>query len=127
MFNGQSDTLVLEAGATENIDTYIVCPSVVCRLSSMEGLASRRRQWALAIVSSSATPSPSATFLLYQRTSQCHILDPVDFLVKVSGIAAQGPAQGSAYSRYYMLETSRVQWRELAAELAKGHARKENL
>lgn len=29
MFNGQSDTLVLQAGAEEAVDTYIVCPSVV--------------------------------------------------------------------------------------------------
>lgn len=29
MFNGQSDTLVLEAGAEAAVDTYIVCPSVV--------------------------------------------------------------------------------------------------
>jgi hypothetical protein len=29
MFNGQSDTLVLEAGAENDVDTYIVCPSVV--------------------------------------------------------------------------------------------------
>lgn len=29
MFNGQSDTLVLEAGADNAVETYIVCPSVV--------------------------------------------------------------------------------------------------
>lgn len=29
MFNGQSDTLVLQAGAENAVDTYIVCPSVV--------------------------------------------------------------------------------------------------
>ena len=29
MFNGQSDTLVLEAGANGGVETYIVCPSVV--------------------------------------------------------------------------------------------------
>ena len=29
MFNGQSDTLVLEAGAENAVDTYIVCPSIV--------------------------------------------------------------------------------------------------
>lgn len=29
MFNGQSDTLALEAGATDSLDTSIVCPSVV--------------------------------------------------------------------------------------------------
>lgn len=29
MFNGQSDTLVLEAGTENAVDTYIVCPPVV--------------------------------------------------------------------------------------------------
>lgn len=29
MFNGQSDTLVLEAGADNAVETYILCPSVV--------------------------------------------------------------------------------------------------
>jgi hypothetical protein len=29
MFNGQSDVLVLEAGAEAAVDTYVVCPSVV--------------------------------------------------------------------------------------------------
>lgn len=29
MFNGQSDTLVLEAGADNAVETYIICPSVV--------------------------------------------------------------------------------------------------
>jgi hypothetical protein len=45
-------------------------------------------------------------------------------MVKITDIAAAGPAQGTAYSRYYMLETSRVQWKDLATELAKAmHAR----
>lgn len=35
MFNGQSDTLVLEAGAAHDVDTYIVCPSVVYGGSSV--------------------------------------------------------------------------------------------
>ena len=45
-------------------------------------------------------------------------------MVKITDIAAQGPAKGTAYSRYYMLETSKVQWKDLATELAKAmHAR----
>lgn len=48
----------------------------------------------------------------------------VDFLVKISDIAAEGPAQGTPYSRFYILETNRVSWKDLAAELAKVlHAR----
>lgn len=35
MFNGQSDTLLLEAGASNAVDTYIVCPSVVYGGSSV--------------------------------------------------------------------------------------------
>lgn len=45
-------------------------------------------------------------------------------MVKITDIAAEGPAKGTAYSRYYMLETSKVQWKDLATELAKAmHAR----
>lgn len=56
--------------------------------------------------------------------SQIHILDLVGFLVNISELATKGPAQGTSYERYYMLETSRVQWKDLAAELAKVmHAR----
>lgn len=45
-------------------------------------------------------------------------------MVRITNIAAEGPAQGTAYSRYYMLETSSVQWKDLATELAKFmHAR----
>lgn len=40
-------------------------------------------------------------------------------MVKITDIAVEGPAQGTAYSRYYMLETSSVQWKDLATELAK--------
>lgn len=55
---------------------------------------------------------------------QIHVLDLVDFLVRISEVAAEGPAQGTAYERYYMLETSRVQWKDMATELAKAmHAR----
>ncbi|KAG5789428.1 hypothetical protein H9Q69_011524 [Fusarium xylarioides] len=105
MFNGQSDTLVLEAGNGEDgIDTYIVCHLLFTVARPLgyvpyvgEGIA---------------------------VLSTCHILDLVDFLVKISDVAAQGPAEGSPYSRFYMLETSRVAWKDLATELAKMmHAR----
>lgn len=46
-------------------------------------------------------------------------MDLIDFLVKISDLAAAGPAQGTAYSRFYMLETNRVAWKDLATELAK--------
>lgn len=55
---------------------------------------------------------------------QTHVLDLVDFLVKISNVAAQGPAEGTQYSRYYLLETSRVAWKDMATQLAKAmHAR----
>jgi len=45
-------------------------------------------------------------------------------MLQITAIAAEGPASGTAYSRYYMLETSKVQWKDLATELAKAmHAR----
>lgn len=45
-------------------------------------------------------------------------------MVKITDIAGERPAKGTAYSRYYMLETSKVPWKDLATELAKAmHAR----
>jgi len=45
-------------------------------------------------------------------------------MVNITDIAAAGSAQGTAYSRYYMLETSRVQWKDLAAEIARAMHRR---
>lgn len=50
---------------------------------------------------------------------QMHILDAVPFLVKILELAAQGPAQGSVYSRWYNVETEKVTWKAFATELAK--------
>ncbi|CZR38208.1 uncharacterized protein FPRO_06601 [Fusarium proliferatum ET1] len=119
MFNGQSDTLVLEAGNGDNgIDTYIVCPSVVyggaSTSSPVLGVGYK-------LITGNAKPLGYVPYVGEGTAvlSTCHILDLVDFLVKISDVAAQGPAEGSPYSRFYMLETSRVAWRDLATELAK--------
>ncbi|KAJ4159528.1 uncharacterized protein LMH87_008426 [Akanthomyces muscarius] len=123
MFNGQSDTLVLEAGAAKDIDTYIICPSVVYGGSSV---SSPTMGIGYSLITGNAKPLGYVPFVGDGTAvlSTCHILDLVDFLVKISGVAAQGPAQGSAFSRYYMLETSRVSWKDLATEVAKVmHAR----
>ncbi|KAL5422816.1 hypothetical protein PMIN04_004430 [Paraphaeosphaeria minitans] len=90
MFNGQSDVPVLEAGS--DIDTYIVCPTLGYVPYVGDGTA---------------------------VLSTCHVLDLVDFLVKITERAAEGPADGTAYSPYYMLETFSVPWKEMATELAK--------
>lgn len=39
MFNGQSDTLVLEAGAENAVETYIICPGVVYGGASVDAPA----------------------------------------------------------------------------------------
>lgn len=56
--------------------------------------------------------------------STAHILDVIPFIVKIAETAAAGPAEGTAESRFYMLETARVQWKDLATELAKVMHRK---
>ncbi|KAJ4129130.1 hypothetical protein NW768_007663 [Fusarium equiseti] len=110
MFNGQSDTLVLQAGG---VDSWIVCLSVVYGGATAEvktmGVGYR-------------------LFTGYVKTLgyvPCtHVLDLIDFLIMISDVAAQGPAEGTQYSRYYMIETSRVAWKDLATQLAKAmHAR----
>ncbi|KAF2445320.1 NAD(P)-binding protein [Karstenula rhodostoma CBS 690.94] len=121
MFNGQSDVPVLEAG--DFIDTYIVCPSVVYGGASVSATTMGIGYTLLTSNAKSLGYVPyvgDGTAVL----STCHVLDLVDFLVSITGRAAEGPADGTAYSRYYMLETSKVQWKDLASELAKAmHAR----
>ncbi|EXK44635.1 hypothetical protein FOXG_03908 [Fusarium oxysporum f. sp. lycopersici 4287] len=124
MFNGQSDTLVLEAGkGDDGIDTYIVCPSVVYGGAS---ISSPILGIGYKLLTGNAKPLGCVPYVGEGTAviSTCHILDLVDFLVKISEVAAQGPAKGSPYSRFYMLETSHVAWKDLATELAKMmHAR----
>lgn len=50
---------------------------------------------------------------------QLHLGDAIPFLVKTFERAIAGPAEGSAYSRYYILETARLAWKDVAAALAK--------
>lgn len=52
-------------------------------------------------------------------STQLHLGDAIPFLMKVFERAVDGPAEGTAYSRYYMLETARVTWKDLATQLAK--------
>ncbi|KAF4332276.1 NAD(P)-binding domain protein [Fusarium beomiforme] len=124
MFNGQSDTLVLEAGLGDDaIDTYIVCPPVVYGGASVN---SPGMGIGYKLITGNAKPLGFVPYVGEGTAvlSTCHILDVVGFLVKISDVAASGPAQGSPYSRFYMIETSRVAWKDLATELAKVmHAR----
>ena len=46
------------------------------------------------------------------------MLDVISFAIKILELAAAGPATGSAYSRYYLLETAQVTWKQLATEMA---------
>lgn len=46
------------------------------------------------------------------------MLDVVPCLLKIVERAAAGPAERSAYNRFYILETQHVTWMELATQLA---------
>lgn len=48
-----------------------------------------------------------------------HVVEVVSFLVKIIERAAEGPTEGSVYSRWYNIQTARVSWKDLATELAK--------
>lgn len=118
MFNGQSDVVALEAGADELVDSYIVCPSVVYGGASISSpgigigynlITSNARMLGYVPYVGEGTAVVSTT----------HVLDLLSFLLKIVDIAAAGPAQGSAYSRYYMIQTERVEWKALATELAR--------
>ncbi|KAF2720602.1 NAD(P)-binding protein [Polychaeton citri CBS 116435] len=118
MFNGQSDTVVLDAGVEGTIDTYIVCPSVVYGGASY-GAAGIGIGYNL--ITGNAKPLGYVPYVGEGSAilSTVHVLDLIDFILRIADIAAQGPAQGSAYSRFYMLETARVSWKQVATELAK--------
>ncbi|CAG1970525.1 unnamed protein product [Fusarium graminearum] len=120
MFNGQSDTLVLEA---EGIDTWIVCPSVVYGGAST---GSKTMGIGYSLLTGNAKPLGYVPYVGDGTAilSTTHVLDLVGFLVKISDVAAQGPTESTQYSRYYLLETSRVAWKDMATQLAKAmHAR----
>ncbi|KAG8666719.1 hypothetical protein FPOAC2_11840 [Fusarium poae] len=120
MFNGQSDTLVLEA---EGIDTWIVCPSVVYGGAST---GSKTMGIGYGLLTGNAKPLGYVPYVGDGTAilSTTHVLDLVDFLVNISDLAAQGSAEGTPYSRYYLLETGRVTWKDMATQLAKAmHAR----
>lgn len=53
--------------------------------------------------------------------AQTHVLDLISFLVTITAIAGSSAVapDSSSYSRFYMLETARVQWKDVATELAK--------
>ncbi|RGP77386.1 hypothetical protein FLONG3_4525 [Fusarium longipes] len=115
MFNGQSDTLVLEA---EGIDTWIVCPSVVYGGAST---GAKTMGIGYNLLTGNAKPLGYVPYVGEGTAilSTTHILDLVNFLVKISDVAVKGPAEGTPYSRYYLLETSRVAWKDMATQLAK--------
>lgn len=109
---------VLESGREGSIDTGIVCPSVTYGGASIN---SPTIGIGYNLIISNAK---SIGYVPYVGegtavVSTAHILDVVPFIVKIAETAGAGPAEGTAESRFYMLETARVQWKDLAAELAK--------
>ena len=118
MFNGQSDTVALEADTDGSVESYIVCPAVVYGGAS---IASPSIGIGYNLVTGNAKPLGYVPYVGDGTAvlSTTHVLDLMSFLLKIVDVAAAGPAQGSAYTRYYMVETGRVQWKQLATELAR--------
>lgn len=46
-------------------------------------------------------------------------MDAVPFILGILDRAASGPAEGSVYSRFYQIETEKLEWKTVAVELAK--------
>ncbi|KAI0811651.1 hypothetical protein GGR55DRAFT_80357 [Xylaria sp. FL0064] len=119
MFNGQSDTVVLKAGAEGGLDTYIVCPSVVYGGAAVDapGIGVGYN-----IIVGNAKPLGYVPYVGEGTAllSTVHVVDLVNFLVTITELAASSSsAEGTAYERYYIVETARVAWKDLATELAK--------
>ncbi|KAI0198139.1 hypothetical protein F4808DRAFT_473087 [Astrocystis sublimbata] len=118
MFNGQSDTLVLEAGASGGLDTCIVCPSVVYGGAAVDapGLGVGYN-----LIIGNAKPLGYVPYVGEGTAllSTVHVVDVVNFLVTITELAAaSSSAKGTAYERYYIIETARVAWKDLATRLA---------
>ncbi|KAI0141238.1 hypothetical protein GGR57DRAFT_419478 [Xylariaceae sp. FL1272] len=119
MFNGQSDTVVLQAGAETGLETYIICPSIVYGGAAIDapGIGV-----GYSLLTGNAKPLGYVPYVGEGTAllSTTHLVDLINFLVKTSEIAVSSPtAEGTAYERYYMIETARVAWKDLATELAK--------
>ncbi|KAF1957766.1 hypothetical protein CC80DRAFT_515286 [Byssothecium circinans] len=96
MFNGKSDTTVLETGTEGPVETYIVCPSVVYGGASVASLTK-------GLVTGNAKP---LGYVPYVDEGTAVLNTP-------------GAAEGRTYSHYQMLETSNVTSKDMVAELAK--------
>lgn len=114
---------VLEAGSTSDIDTYIVCPSVVYGgaeiRASTQGVG-------YSLITGNAQGLGYVPYIGDGSAivSTTHVLDLVRFLVTVTELAAKAAPVAAedrktvAYERYYMLETQRLSWKAVATELA---------
>lgn len=115
----QSDTVhsVLKAGEEGAVDTYVVCPSVVYGTAAV---GAKTVGVGYQLILGNAKPLGYVPYVGDGSAvlSTVHILDVLPFLQRIIERAAAGPAEGSAYSRYYLLETQRVSWKALATELA---------
>jgi nucleoside-diphosphate-sugar epimerase len=109
---------VLGAGKDGSVETYIVCPAVVYGGAA---IASKTIGVGYNLVTGNAKPLGYVPYVGDGSAvlATTHIIEVISFLLKIIERAAEGPADGSVYSRWYNLQTNRVAWKDLATELAK--------
>ena len=110
---------VLKAGEAGELDTYIMCPGII-----YGGAAVQSPTIGLGYNGITAL-AKAAGYMPYVGDGSAvvavtHVVDAVNFLVRIVERAAAGPATGSAYSRWYnVLTEERVAWKDIATELAR--------
>ncbi|EXJ90607.1 hypothetical protein A1O1_03710 [Capronia coronata CBS 617.96] len=118
MFNGPTDTPILEAGERGKIITYVVCIGMTygpnTGPSSSLGIA-------YTILTYNAKQHGFVPYVGDGTAvaSMIHVADAVPFITKIVGVAGTEEPTGSAYSRYYILHGERVAWKDLTTVLAK--------
>jgi nucleoside-diphosphate-sugar epimerase len=110
---------VLKAGESRDVDTYIMCPGIIYGGAAVGSLT-------IGLGYSGITSlAKAAGYMPYVGDGSAvvavtHVVDAVNFLVRLVERAAAAPATGSAYSRWYnVLTEERVSWKDIAMELAR--------
>jgi len=118
MFNGPTDTPILEAGQRGKIITYIVCLAVTHGQNVLGSSAT------LGVGYSILTGlAKGLGFVPYIGEGTAvlgavHVEDTIPFIQKIVRMAGTEQPTGDAYSRYYILHGEKLNWRDFGKALA---------
>lgn len=118
MFNGPTDTPILEAGQRGKIITYIVCLAVTYGQNVLGSSANLGVGY---VILTGLAKSLGFVPYIGEGTavvSTVHVEDAIPFIQKIIRVAGTEQPMGNAYSRYYILHGERLNWRDFGSALA---------